>query len=294
MKFSTSLFIAISALCLSTAFAAPAGKGLQEKREKAAKQDVAEITNAAQILLDLKGNDLKRPASLTAAYEAKRQKVSDSAPANVAPASQPRSETRATINGKEGEEDHETVPVVPIVIKKKKLAGKTPDEQKRLARARALYQERNLAPSSLIDLPSPSKSGNTGKATVRSVWTVWNKQLRNPDAFHTALITALIEKYGDDGSGIYRDGKDWEQKWFIKYHYYKEIGQEIERRLAKKDGKTVDQIIDRLDKIRESIYNLKTVKALVEGIRNARGEDPINPGRNGKEVDITESLNEEY
>jgi 5'-deoxynucleotidase YfbR-like HD superfamily hydrolase len=31
MKFSTSLFIAISALCLSTAFAAPAGHGLQAR-----------------------------------------------------------------------------------------------------------------------------------------------------------------------------------------------------------------------------------------------------------------------
>jgi hypothetical protein len=145
------------------------------------------------------------------------------------------------------------------------------------------------APSFLIELQDPSRGGPNGKATVRSVWTVWDEQLRNLDPFHTALI----EKY-DDKLYDY-NGKNLAEKWVIKYRYHKEIGEEIDRRMAKNDGKSVDQIIARLEKILLSIKNRKTVKALVEGIRNARGEDPLIPGRSGRNgVDITESLDEDY
>jgi hypothetical protein len=157
---------------------------------------------------------------------------------------------------------------------------------------KSTYVFNGVEPSNLIELPSPSRGGANGKATVLDVWTVWNEQLRNPDAFHTALI----EKYGD-GTGIYKAGKrgnGWAEKWFLKYRYYEEVGEEIDRRLAKIDGKSVDQIIGRLEYILNQTYNLKTVKALVEGIRIARGEDPISPARNGKEVDIKDLLEEDY
>jgi hypothetical protein len=41
---------------------------------------------------------------------------------------------------------------------------------------------------------------------------------------------ALIGKYGD-GTGINEDGIGWEKKWVLKYRYYKEIGEEIDKRV---------------------------------------------------------------
>jgi hypothetical protein len=100
----------------------------------------------------------------------------------------------------------------------------------------------------------------------------------------------LIKKYGD-GTSIKEDGTRWEQKWFLKYQYYKEIGKEIDRRV--KDGKSVERIIKRLEFIRMQIKGLKSVKRLVEGIRIVRGEEPFGESR-GKVVDIKALLEEDY
>jgi hypothetical protein len=146
------------------------------------------------------------------------------------------------------------------------------------------------ASSFLIELQDPSRGGPNGKATVLSVWTIWNEQLRNPDPFHTALIKKYEDKLYVNG----RSGTNLAEKWVIKYRYYKEIGKEIDRRLAKNYGKSLERIIGRLEFIRNNIYNRKTVKALVDGICIARGEDPIIPGRSGRDgVDIKALLDAE-
>jgi hypothetical protein len=49
----------------------------------------------------------------------------------------------------------------------------------------------------------------------------------------------LIERYGF-GTGIKQEARK-------RLRYLKEIGEEIDRRLAKRDGKSVDQIIRRLE-----------------------------------------------
>jgi hypothetical protein len=72
---------------------------------------------------------------------------------------------------------------------------------------------------------------------------------------------------------------------------YKELGEEIDKRV--KDGKRLGEVIARLEVIRMSIYNLKTVKALVDGIRIARGDEPFNPAlrsRISSEVDVKDAL----
>jgi hypothetical protein len=97
----------------------------------------------------------------------------------------------------------------------------------------------------------------------------------------------LIKKYGD-GTGIKEDGTGWEQKWFLKYRYYKEIGEEIDGRM--RNVKNVDQIIKRLDYIRKQIYGRRSVKRLVEGIRKARGDKPFVESM----VDIKSLLEADY
>jgi hypothetical protein len=156
------------------------------------------------------------------------------------------------------------------------------------------YVFNGVEPSNLIELPSPSRGGPNGPSTVPSVWKVWNEQLRNPDVFHTELIERYRNKLNAG-----RSGRNWAEKWIMKYRYYKVLGEEIDRRLAKNDGKSLDSIVTRLEFIRLSIFDRKTIKALSEGIRIARGEDPIIPKRKnsyecGKQTDITSLLEEKY
>jgi hypothetical protein len=73
MKFSTSLFIAISALCLSTAFAAPAGHGLQARGLEEIKANALKMAATAQKTAE---NTLKKvksnPKVKVATEEAKK------------------------------------------------------------------------------------------------------------------------------------------------------------------------------------------------------------------------------
>jgi hypothetical protein len=165
-------------------------------------------------------------------------------------------------------------------IEAKKIKRRMVSKLVRKSRAPATKEP----PMSLIELQHTSKGGSN-EATVLNVWKVWNEQLRTPEQYHAALI----EKY--DGSRLHGpsgSGKGWEEQWFAKYRYYKELGEEIDKRV--KDGKSLEEVIARLEVIRMSIYNLKSVKALVEGIRIARDEMPFVPARNGQEVDIKDAL----
>jgi hypothetical protein len=121
---------------------------------------------------------------------------------------------------------------------------------------------RKYSKINLIPLPSPGYH-----AGVRDVWNVWNTKLRNLDSRHRNLIeekeSLRIQYRYTDRTG----------RWFTKYRVYKEVGEEIDRRM--KDGQRLDEAIDQLDLIRWSIpYH--SIQRLVDGLRHARGDTPFN------------------
>jgi hypothetical protein len=138
-------------------------------------------------------------------------------------------------------------------------------------------------PINLIRISTPEYH-----TTVRFVWNAWNTALREDDLddFHRDLIASK------DHLSIQPQYYGWAGIWFTKYRFYKEIGEEIDRRM--KDGQSLDSIINRLEFIRLSIRwpSQPTINSLVEGLRHARGEKPFNKQRK-KAVDIRRMLEEE-
>jgi hypothetical protein len=116
------------------------------------------------------------------------------------------------------------------------------------------------SPSCLISLAYPN-----ARTTVLDVWNVWVKRLSSGplDDFHQDLA-----------SKAYYMG--WEGKWAAKYRFFEEIGDEIERRMKRRmnAGKSVLEIINRLDTIRRNMTTCPTIQGLVDGLRVARGDDP--------------------
>jgi hypothetical protein len=116
----------------------------------------------------------------------------------------------------------------------------------------------------LIGLPGIGR-----RYTVHAVWTVWNSTLRNLDVWHKGLTAA---KYRLKIQPHY-DG--WAGTGFTKYRYFREIGEEIDRRLEVRDGLSVEYIVDRLDVVRLSIRPRSSVQGLTKGLRNYRGFVPF-------------------
>jgi hypothetical protein len=124
-------------------------------------------------------------------------------------------------------------------------------------------------PSNLIPLPALEN----GKVRINDVWSVWNSTLRNLDVWHKGLIAA---KYRMKFQSHY-DG--WAGSWFTKYRYFREIGVEIDERLAKNDGLSEDDLVDRLETVRQNIKHNRSIQALVDGLRLERGSKPFNSKR---------------
>jgi hypothetical protein len=140
------------------------------------------------------------------------------------------------------------------------------------------------APSDLIILPS---LGRGYGLPLREVWGIWNTTLRDLDPWHMGLIADRKDKsYGTNC-------KTWAGRWYMKYQYYKEIGKEIDRRIVKGKGKSVDEIIDRLEFIRLSIPQL-LIQGLADGIRHARGAPPFFKSKKKIIYNIRQLLEAEY
>jgi hypothetical protein len=101
--------------------------------------------------------------------------------------------------------------------------------------------------------------------TVREVWNIWNSTMRGCLQFDDAGIRKVKSFYAG------RAGN-----WFTKNRVYKEVGEEVERRV--KDGQRLDEAINQLEVIRWYIpYH--SVQSLVDGLRHARGDKPLNNKR---------------
>jgi hypothetical protein len=129
-------------------------------------------------------------------------------------------------------------------------------------------------PDNLIEIPSLGGRGSCQPSlTVNDVWMVWNATLRNLDHWHMALIS---DRNGISPRNLH---KTWAGKWYIKYRYYREIGVEIDERLAKNDGLSEDDLVDRLETVRQNIKHNRSIQALVDGLRLERGSKPFNSKR---------------
>lgn len=110
-------------------------------------------------------------------------------------------------------------------------------------------------PSNLIFLPG---LGRGNGLPLRVIWGIWNTKLRDLDPWHLGLIADRRVK------AYTTNEKTWAGKWYQKHRYYKEIGEEIYRRIVKGKGKSVEEIIDRLEFIRKSIP-MQYIHGLVDG-----------------------------
>jgi hypothetical protein len=146
-------------------------------------------------------------------------------------------------------------------------------------------------PRGLINLPASSRGGERG-ITVQETWEIYNKisqRCLGPNDLHLKLL-----KHFGDTKPKPRFGT-WADKWFIQYQYYKEVGDEIERR-SEDGGKSVQEIMARLEAIRLSIRDRRTMKALADGIRIWRGGEAFVTSKSKmvEEVDISEALDAAY
>jgi hypothetical protein len=92
---------------------------------------------------------------------------------------------------------------------------------------------------------------------------IWNSTLRDLDVWHLGLIA---EK---DLLKIQRSYDGWAGKWYGQYRYYREVGEEIDRRLANNEGEGEGVTVDRLNAVRQSILYSPTIHGLADGLRAA-------------------------
>jgi hypothetical protein len=106
--------------------------------------------------------------------------------------------------------------------------------------------------------------------------------LRGLDPWHKGLLAD-------------REGKSprnaWAGKWFPKYRYYREVREEVYRRLGKNDGLSEEDIVDRLELTRLSLKR-QSIRGLVDGLRVAQGSEPFYK-RKGV-IDISSELAKQF
>jgi hypothetical protein len=148
----------------------------------------------------------------------------------------------------------------------------SPREKSSRKHLRTPYSKLSNVPDRLIRLPEIGR-GIEG-ITVREMWNVYKSKLRHLDLWHRNLIK---EKEKNTLTSNY---KNWAGKWFIKYQNYREIGEEIERRM-KESGKDEKDTVKELADIK--IDTIMTIHSLVTRIRAQRGEKHfgmLNTGKN--------------
>jgi hypothetical protein len=140
-------------------------------------------------------------------------------------------------------------------------------------------------PSSLIVLPALGGAREVGPLlTVVDAWEFWNSTLRDLDEWHKGLI---LDR---EGQTIRTNQGIWAGKWFLKYRYYREIGEEIDRRFKLRDGLSVEDIVERFrlfDYRSNTTPRFKDWLTVCVGVE--RGRDPFNKKRK-KVIDISSEL----
>jgi hypothetical protein len=121
--------------------------------------------------------------------------------------------------------------------------------------------------------PLPNLRGQGASITVNEAWKVWNSTLRDldTDKWHKGLIAAKdLLKIQGHYSG-------WAGKWSRTYRCYREVGEDVNRRLANNDGMSAIEITGRLESIRLSIQSRTStsIRWLVDGLRSAKGQEPF-------------------